>query len=145
MELTGWMGLALGVIMVSTAKVGTPPVILDIGPVVATPAPTPKSAERKRLITTITVQNSPEGESVISFEATDFADEGQGKLRTIASKTYSFAEEKPELRELSEQIIGQLRHLERDLLEFAERAGPPKERAPVGPGGGAAGGSRPYR
>lgn len=143
MEWTGWMGLALGVVMVSTAKIGAPPVILDLGPVVATPAPTPKSAERKRLITTITVQNSPGGESVVSFEATDLADEGQGKLRTIASKTYSFAEQKPELRELSEQIIGQLRHMERDMLEFAERAGPPKERPPIGPGG--AGGARPNR
>lgn len=143
MEWTGWMGLALAVVMASTAKVGPPPVILDLGPLVATPAPTPKSGERKRLITTVTVQNSPEGESVISFEATDFADEGQGKVHTLAAKTYSLAEEQPEVSELRDRIMEQLRHLERDMLEFAERAGPPKERAPLGLGG--AGGTRPYR
>ena len=143
MEWTGWIGLALGVVMVSTAKVGPPPVILDLGPLVATPAPTPKSGERKRLITTVTVQNSPEGESIMSFEATDFVDEGQGKTHTLAAKSYSLADEKPELKELRDQIVQELRHLERDMLEFAERAGPPKERAPLGPGG--AGGARPYR
>jgi len=143
MDWTAWMGVALGVVMATTSKFGTPPVVIELGPVVATPGPTPKSAERKRLITTLTVQNSPEGESVISFEATDFADEGQGKLHTIAAKTYWLSEEKPELRGLSEQIVGQLRQLERDLLDFAQRAGPPKEREPVGPG--SSGSTRPYR
>lgn len=143
MEWTAWMGVALGVVMASSPKIGAPPVILDLGPVVATPAPTPKSAERKRLITTITVQNSPNGESVVTFEATDFADEGDGKTHTIAAKSYSLAQEKPELKDLSEEITRELRHLERDMLEFAERAGPPKPRAPIGPG--EAGGTRPYR
>lgn len=143
MDWTALMGVALGVVMATTSKFGAPPVVLELGPLVATPAPTPKSAERKRLITTLTVQNSPEGESIISFEATDFVDEGQGKLHTIAAKTYWLTEEKPELRGLSEQIIGQLRQLERDLLDFAQRAGPPKEREPVG--SGSSGSTRPYR
>lgn len=134
MEWTGWLGLALGVVMVSTAKVGPPPVILDLGPVAPTPAPTPSHAERKRLITTITVQNSPEGESIVSFEATDVADKGKGKFQTLASKTYSLAEEKPELKEMSGHIMEHLRALEREMLDYAERAGPPKERAPIQPG-----------
>jgi hypothetical protein len=142
MQWTGWIGLALGMVMVSTAKVGPPPVMLDLGPVKATPAPTPKAAEKKRLITTITVQNSPEGDSTVSFEATDVADEGKDKLRTLAQKTYSLAEEKPELTALRGRIMEQIRALERDMLDYAERAGPPKERAPLGPG--QSGGARPY-
>jgi hypothetical protein len=142
MQWTGWIGLALGMVMVSTTKVGPPPVMLDLGPVKGTPAPTPKSAEKKRLITTITVQNSPEGDSTVSFEATDVADEGKGKLRTLALKTYSLAEEKPELTALRDRIMEQIRGLERDMLDYAERAGPPKERAPLGPG--ESGGARPY-
>ena len=134
MQLTGWIGLALGLLMVSAAKVGPPPVMLDLGPVVPTPAPTPKQAEKKRLITVITVQNTAAGESVISFEATDVADEGKGKTHIIASKTYSLAEENPELKESRQRIVEQVRDLERDLLQYAEKAGPPKERAPIGPG-----------
>ena len=143
MEWTGWIGLALGVVMVSAAKVHSPPVVQDLGRIVPPPAPTAKSAQKKRLITTITVQNSAEGESVVSFEATDLADEGQGKLRTVASKTYSLADEKPELKELGGHIMERIRGLEREMLEYVERAGPPKERPPVGPGTG--GGAQPYR
>jgi hypothetical protein len=139
MQWTSWIGLALGVVMVSAAKVGPPPVMLDLGPVVPTPVPSPKSAEKKRLITTITVQNSPEGESIVSFEATDVADEGKSKFRTLASKTYSLAEEKPELKHLRERILQDLRGIEREMLDFAERSGPPKERAPLQPGA-----ARPY-
>ena len=134
MQLTGWIGLALGLLMVSAAKVGPPPVMLDLGPVVPTPAPTPKQAEKKQLITVITVQNTAAGESVISFEATDVADEGKGKTHIIASKTYSLVEENPELKESRQRIVEQVRDLERDLLQYAEKAGPPKERAPIGPG-----------
>lgn len=142
MQWTGWIGLALGMVMVS-AKVGPPPVILDLGPVQPTPAPTPKEAERKRLITTITVQNTAAGESVVSFEATDFADERKGKTRTIAAKSYSLAEEKPELNELRGRIMEHVRDLEREMLLYVEKAGPPKERAPISPAG--PGGTRPSR
>ncbi len=145
MQLTAWVGLAVGMVMATASKVGPPPVILDLGPVVPTPAPTPKLGEKKRLITTITVQNSPAGETVVSFEATDVADEGGGKTHTIASKQYSLAEPKPETKDLADKIVRQIRTLERDMLDYAERAGPPKERAPLQPGEGGPGGSRPYR
>jgi hypothetical protein len=133
MQWTTWIGLAVGMVMVASPKVGPPPVMLELGPVVPTPAPTPVAASKKRLITTITVQNSAEGESVISFEATDVADQGDGKIRTLASKNYSLAEEDPKLRDLTGKIVRQIRDLERDMLSYAERAGPPKERAPIGP------------
>ena len=120
--------------MASTTKIGPPPVMLDLGPVVPTPAPSPKPGERMRLITTITVQNSAEGESLVSFEATDVVEEGKGKFHTLASKNYSLAEEKPELKDLRERITQDLRGIEREMLDFAERAGPPKERAPLQPG-----------
>ena len=133
MQWTAWIGLALGVVMAATPKPGPPPVILELGPVVPTPAPTAKSAQRKRLITVLTVQNSPKGETVASFEASDLADEGKDRTHTIASKTYSLADDKPELNDLKQRIMHQIRDLERDLLKYAEKAGPPKERAPLPP------------
>jgi hypothetical protein len=148
MSWTTWIGMATGIVMVVGSKIGPPPVILDLGPVVPTPAATPKPAEKKRLITIITVQNSVEGESVVSFEATDMADEGVSKSagdegatksHVIASKSYSFADQKPELKELSDKIMEQIRKVERDMLEYAERAGPPKVRDPVGAGGSGSG------
>jgi hypothetical protein len=138
MSWATWIGMATGIIMVSGSKIGPPPVILDLGPVKPTPAATPKPAEKKRLVTTITVQNSPGGESVVSFEVTDVADEGGGKTHTIAAKEYSFADQKAKLKPLSDKIMEQLRNIERDMLEYAKRAGPPKPRAPID-----AGGSRP--
>jgi len=133
MQWTHVIGAALGVVLVTGGKTSPPPVILDLGPVVPTPVPSPKAAEKKRLISTITVQNTAEGETVVSFEATDVADEGHGKIHTLASKRYSLAEEKPELTELRARVLAQVRDLERTLLEYAERAGPPKERAPLLP------------
>jgi hypothetical protein len=144
MSWTTWIGLATGIVMVVGSKFEPPPVVLDLGPVQPTPAATPKPAEKKRLITTITVQNSAEGETVVSFEATDVADEGSGKFRVTASKNYSFADQKPELKPLSNKVVQQVRNLERDLLEYAERAGPPKERPPIG-AGAPSGGARPVR
>jgi hypothetical protein len=145
MQWTAWIGLAAGMAMVTASKIGPPPVILDLGPVVPTPVPTAKAGEKKRLITVITVQNSAEGESVVSFEATDVADEGKEKVRTLASKSYSLAEEKPELKDLRDRIVERVRALERDMLDYAEKAGPPKERAPLMPGAGqtAPGAGRP--
>ena len=145
MHVTGWIGLTLGVVMIGAAKMGgPPPVVLELGPLQATPAPTPQRAEKKRLITTITVQNTIEGETVVSFEASDVADEGQGKTHPIATKRYSLAEEKPKLNEAREKILQQVRELEREMLKFAEIAGPPKERIPLQPGE-QPGGTRPYR
>ena len=137
MQWTAWIGLALGVVMAATpgpgAKPKRPPVILDLGPVVPTPAPTAKHATRKRLITVITVRNSPNRETAVSFEATDVADEGEESVRTLASKTYSLTEENPQLDDLKEHIMQQIRDLEREMLKYAEKAGPPKERAPMPP------------
>jgi hypothetical protein len=135
MQWTAWIGLALGVVIAATPKPGPPPVILELGPVVPTAAPTPKSAQRKRLITVLTVQNSAKGETVASFEASDIADEGKDRTHTMASKTYSLADDKPELNDLKQRIMIQIRDLERDLLKYAEKAGPPKERAPLPPQG----------
>ena len=135
MQWTAWIGLALGVVMAATPKPGRPPVILELGPVVPTPVPTAKHATRKRLITVITVRNSPNGDSVISFEATDVADEGEEHVRTLASKSYSLAEENPELNDLRERITNQIRELEREMLKWVEKAGPPKEHAPMPPQG----------
>jgi hypothetical protein len=131
MQWTAWIGLALGVVMEATPRPGPPPVILELGPVVPTPAPTARSAQRKRLITVLTVRNSAEGETVASFEATDIADEGKDRTHTIASKTYSLADAKPKLNDLKQHIMQEIRALERDLLKYAEKAGPPKERAPI--------------
>jgi hypothetical protein len=132
MQWTAWFSMALGLVAVIGTKLGPPPVVLELGPVVPTPAPTAKHAEKKRLITTITVQNNEHGESVVSFEAADFADEGDDKISIMASKRYSLAEEKPETKELGEKIMRQVRDLERDMLTYAEKAGPPKARAPLG-------------
>ena len=132
MQWIGWLGMALSVVMVVASKIGAPPVILEMGPLTPTAVPTMKPADRKRLITTITVQNNVAGESVISFECTDVADEGDGKTRTIASKNYPLSEDKPELRALQVKIVEDIRRLERDLLDYVERAGPPQARPPIG-------------
>ncbi len=145
MQLTTWIGVAMGVVMITAVK-GPPPVVLDLGPVVPTPAPTPRGGERKRLITTITVQNATsQAETVVSFEATEIADEGHDKVRTVASKSYSLADDNPKLKEMSGKILRQVRELEREMLKYVEIAGPPKERAPLGPEEMGVGGSRPSR
>jgi hypothetical protein len=133
MQWNGLIGLALGVLAAST-QIGPPPVVLDLGPIKPTPAPTAKRAEKKRLISTITVQNSANGDSVISFEATDVADEGTEKLPLVAARTYSMADadNAPEAtRETARRIVSQIRELEREMLHFAEQVGPPKPRQPL--------------
>jgi hypothetical protein len=119
------------------------PVIQNLGPVVPTPAPAPKHEEHIRLISSFTLGNKPDGESVISFEATDFGISGSGedtKYRTIASEQYSLIEPKPPARELRDRIMIKIRDLESDLLRYVELAGPPRVREPVG----APGAARPY-
>lgn len=140
MHASTWVVLSVAVLAVSGTRLGPPPVVLELGPLEPTPAPTPVHAEKKRLITTLTLQNSAKGETVVTFEATDLAEEAGGKLRTLASKQYSLAEaeEKPELKPLARRILEHIRVLESDLLEFVERSGAPKPRAPMG------GGQRPY-
>lgn len=131
------VALALMSVAVTGTKLGPPPVVWDLGPFEPTPAPTPAPAQKKRLITTFTLQNSPGGDTVVTFEATEVAEDKEGKTRTLASKQYSLAEaeEKPELRPLARKILEQLRTVEGDLLEFVEKSGPPKPRAPLTGGG----------
>lgn len=128
-----WLVLGLLSVAVSGTKLGPPPVVLDLGPFEPSPAPTPAPAQKKRLITTFTVQNSPGGDTVVTFEATDVAEDNEGKTRTLASKQYSLAEaeQKPELRPVARRILEQLRELEGELLEFVEKSGAPKPRAPL--------------
>jgi hypothetical protein len=110
-----------------------PPVILDLGPLKPTPAPTPKKADKIRLISTVTVKNSPDGDTVVSFEATDFADEGEEKFRILATKDYAVteAEEKPALKPSADRIMQLVRELEREMLHFVEASGAPVERPPI--------------
>jgi hypothetical protein len=120
------------------------PVIQELGPVVPTPQPSPKAERHIRLISSLTVGNQPDGDSVIAFEATDFGISGSGdetKYRTIASEQYTLIDPKPEARALRDQILRQLRDLERDMLKFVELAGPPRVRDTIQNLG--AGGSRP--
>ena len=140
MRSTGWIAVLIGLATIGASKLETPPVIIELGPVVPTPVATPKRAERKRLITVITVQNAADGESAISFEASDVADEGEGKFRPLASRTYSLVDEEPKAKQLRGKILKQVRDLERDMLEYVQIVGPPKERAPLEHGGQRPGG-----
>jgi hypothetical protein len=119
------------------------PVIQNLGPVVATPAPSPKSEEHIRLISSFTLGNKPDGESVISFEAADYGISGSGedtKYRTIASEQYALVDPKPNARALRDEIMRKIRDLESDLLRFVEVTGPPRVREPIN----APGAARPY-
>jgi len=109
-----------------------PPVMEDLGPYLPTPCPSPVVEDRIRLITAFTLQNKPEGASIISFEATDLARSGKKEYRTLAVELYSLVTPKAEAREIRKRIMMKIRDLERDLLEYAEKVGPPKEREPLG-------------
>lgn len=139
MQVGTWVALSLALFAVSGTRLGPPPVVLDLGLLEPTPVPTPAQAQKKRLITTLTLQNSPKGDTVVTFEATDVVEEEGGTFRTFASKQYSLAEaqEKPELKPLARQIVEQIRVLEGELLDYVEKAGAPKPRAPM------TGGQRP--
>ena len=146
MQFVRWIGVLLGLLVIG-AKFEKGPVIEELGPVARTPAPTPKHADRKRLISVITVQNAADGESAISFEATDVADEGGGKMRTLVQQTYSLTQEEKKGQALRAKIVNQVRALEEVMLQYVEVVGPPKERSPLDqlPGGsrpGKGGGSR---
>ena len=120
------------------------PVIEQLGPVVPTPMPSPKHEEHIRLISSFTLGNKPDGESVITFEATDFGKSHSGeeeKYRIIASEQYSLLEPKPAARELRDQIMLKIRDLESDMLRYVELTGPPRTREPLN---SQSGGGRPY-
>ena len=113
------------------------PVIQNLGPVSPTPMPSPRHEEHIRLISSFTLNNKPTGETIISFEATDFGVSGKGedtRYRTIATEQYSLVDtKKPELRDLRDQITKQVRDLESELLKFVDVAGPPRVREPLSP------------
>ncbi len=133
MMWTTWVAAAAALIAVAGSKIEPPPVILDLGQLRPTPAPTPEGLRKQRLITVITVRNSAEGESVVTFEASDVATGGKERVRTLASKSYALGsdDEKPAVKPLGAKIVRQIRELERDMLEYAEQTGPPKQTAPV--------------
>jgi hypothetical protein len=116
-----------------------PPVVLDLGPVVPTPAPSPKVEDKVRMITSFTMQNKPDGESIISFEATDFGRAKNDQHRMIATEIYTLVEpKKKKAKPLADDIVKKIRELERELLEYVEVVGPPRERVPIterGPSG----------
>ena len=119
------------------------PVIQNLGPVMPTPMPSPKREEHIRLISSFTLGNKPDGESVISFEAADYGVSGAGedtKYRTIASEQYSLVDPKPNARVMRDEIMRKIRELESDLLRFVEITGPPRVREPLSSPGAA----RPY-
>jgi hypothetical protein len=112
-----------------------------LGPYEPTPAPSPKVEERIRIIESLTMQNRPDGVSVISFQAADYVEVENGNHRTIAIEQYSFIDPKDEARALRDEIIRKLRALEKDLLEYVEIVGPP--RAPQQISESLGGGQRP--
>jgi hypothetical protein len=127
------IGLALGIALVAVVALAKPPGprILHLGPVVPTPAPSPKSEEKVRLISSFTMQNKPDGESIITFEATDFALSPIGDHRVLANALYTLLEPKPNAKAKADEIFRLIRELEDELLEFVELTGPPKVRQPL--------------
>lgn len=110
------------------------PVIQELGPVVPTPQPSPKAERHVRLITSFTLGNQPDGDSVIAFEATDFGISGvkdETKYRTIASEQYTLVDPKPNARATRDEIMQKLRDLEHALLRYVEITGPPRVRDPI--------------
>lgn len=134
--IAGLSGLVFFVAGFAIAK-QPPPVKLDLGPVVPTPVPSPVEARRIRMITSFTLQNKPDGNSIVSFEATDFARlerekrKEEDQYRILAAEVYSLVEPKKELRPLRDRILSRMRELEVDLLAYVEKAGPPRQREPI--------------
>lgn len=123
---------------------GPGPVVIDLGPVVPTPEPTPLPERRLRLVSSITVHNKPDGETLFAFEVTDVARSERDEFRVLAAKQYSLletkrtgrgdgesSEETPEVRALKRSILQKVRELEQELLKLAEELGPPEPPAPV--------------
>ena len=111
------------------------PVVRELGPMQPTPAPSPKIESRIRLISSLTIQNKPDGDSVITFEATDFARSEKkvaNQYRIVATEFYSLVEpKKKEAAARADEIMRKIRDLEEDLLQYVEIVGPPRERKPI--------------
>ena len=111
------------------------PVVRELGLMQPTPAPSPKIESRIRLISSLTIQNKPDGDSIITFEATDFARSEKkiaNQYRIVATEFYSLVEpKKKEAAERAEDIMRKIRALEEDLLQYVEIVGPPRSRQAV--------------
>ncbi len=118
-------------------------VIERLGKVVPTPEPSPFPEEKIRLISSMTVQNKPNGDSTFTFEAADYGERENGQFRILAIEQYSLIEPKPEARQLRDEMVRKLRELEKDMLSYVEIMGPPRIPQKVFETGGA-GGGRPY-
>lgn len=128
------LGLLVGVALAGALAFAKqpPPIIQELGPVLPTPVPSPKYEERIRLISSLTITNKPDGNSVISFEATDFARSKKvEKFRILATELYTLVEPKKKAEPIADRIMLKIRALEHDLLEFVEVTGPPRERQPL--------------
>lgn len=101
-------------------------VIERLGQVEPTPEPSPEPEERIRLISSLTIQNKPTGESIITFEAADFGEKKNDQYRIIAIEQYSLIEPKSSAVLLRDEIVAKIRDLERDLLDYVEIVGPPR-------------------
>jgi hypothetical protein len=125
--------VVIGAALVAGVAIGKqlPPAKRHLGPVVPTPAPSPEVRERIRMIASLTLQNRPDGDSVITFEATDYGRTEKGDYRILASEQYSLVEPKKKARGLAGEIMHDIRDLEERLLEFVEIAGPPRERSAI--------------
>ncbi len=119
-------------------------VIERLGKVVPTPEPSPYPEEKIRLISSLTVQNKPDGDSTFTFEAADYGERENGQYRVIAIEQYSLVEPKPEAIPLRDEIVRKLRELEKDMLSYVEMVGPPREPQKIYETGGGSG-ARPYR
>ena len=134
------LALALGIVLAVAVAVARqpPPVIRNLGPYSPTPVPSPGAADRIRLVTSITVRNGPDGKSVVSFEVTDLKrsvkkSDAEKKPATtyqvLATENYNLSEPKKNLVGMRDDLVARVRDLEQDLLEYAEQAGPPRERS----------------
>src|SRR5262249_7240333 len=118
-------GLALGWVVADASS--PPPVLKDLGQVNPTPVPTEKDYREKRLITSLTLQNSPQGETVLTFEASDVGQARDGKFRPIASQRYSLGDVKAGQVAQRQLILRNLRGLEEALLGYVQMVGGPRE------------------
>lgn len=111
------------------AQADPPPVLQDLGQVNPTPVPTEKAYLKRRLITSVTVQNSPQGETIVTFEASDVGRLPDGKYKPIASQRYSLTEVAQKNRKLKEDILLDLRKLEQAILKYVDAVGGPQDRS----------------
>ncbi|GIW40030.1 MAG: hypothetical protein KatS3mg076_0607 [Candidatus Binatia bacterium] len=131
MRFSKWTLLWVFSLLPFVWAVAPPPVVQELGWYEPTPKPTAEPVPRIRLISTITVRNSPDGDTMVVFEATDFADEGEERYRTIVTGQYALGSKTEEHPELRDRVLASVRELERALLAYVEAAGPPKEREPL--------------